>query len=184
MGRPLRTSEPGTVYHVTARGNNRNLIFLDEADYQRYLQLLKAYKEKWGLELFSYALMPNHVHLLLRTTTLEGTTSRLLHDVQFRYAKYFNWRHQRTGHVFQGRFHPSVVEKESYLLTASRYIHLNPVRAGLCQRAIDYPWTSMRAYVDPAGDPLALVDTSLILSMCSPTPALQRQVYQQLVESN
>jgi len=183
MGRPHRVSIPGIAYHITARGDNREVIFRDDTDCQRYLQLLKACKTKWEFDLFCYALMPNHVHLLLRPTVSHGTTSRILHNLQFRYAKYFNARHQRVGHVFQERFHTSTIEKDSYLLVASRYIHLNPVRASLCRTAREYPWTSFRAYVDSSGDPLNLIDTKLILSMCSPDPLLQSSAYYRLVEA-
>ena len=107
--------------------------------------------------------------------------SKILHSIHSRYSKYFNNRHQRTGHVFQGPFHTSIVEKEAYLLIASRYIHLNPVRARLCKSASEYTWTSMKAYLDPAGDPLHLVDVQLILSMSAAIPSLQRSAYRQLV---
>ena len=184
MGRPRRLSISNTTYHITSRGDNRETLFRDDTDYQRYLQLLKAYKTKWRYLLFSYALMPNHVHLLLRPTTAEGTVSHILHDVQARYARFFNRRYERTGHVFQGRFHASIIKRDSYLLAASRYIHLNPVRAGLCRTASAYPWTSMRAYIEPDGDPLRLVDTHLILTMAAAEPTLQRQAYQALVETD
>ena len=182
MGRTRRLYAAGITYHVTARGDNREAIFCDDDDCQRYLLFLKKYKTKWGFKLYAYALMPNHIHLLIRPTTMEDSLSKILHDVQLQYAKYFNRRYQRVGHLFQGPFHSPIVKKDSYLLAASRYIHLNPVRAKLSKTAYDYPWTSFRAYVDQSADPLNLVDTTLILSVCSSDMALQRQVYQNLIE--
>lgn len=182
MGRQPRLCQPEIICHVTARGDNRESVFRDNSDYQRYLQLLREYKTKWSFRLFCYALMPNHVHLLLQTSQ-GGSLSQILHDIQSKYSKYFNHRHERIGHVFQGRYHASIIEKESYLLTASRYIHRNPIEAKLGESVNDYPWTSFHAYADPTKNHLGLVDTDFILSMCATDKTLQRSAYQNLVET-
>jgi len=130
MGYPIRISAEGFVYHITVRGNGRSDIFLEARDFRRFLKKLKEYKEKLKFFLYAYVLMPNHFHLLLEPTA-RGTITKIMQALTTAYAMYFNKKYTHVGHVFQGRFHSLIVEKEPYLVEVSRYIHLNPVRAGL-----------------------------------------------------
>jgi len=155
------------VYHVTARGDNREPTFLDHPDYCHYLGLLRRYKERFRFTLYAYALMPNHVHLILEPSA-GSTISRIMQSVSIAYTRYFNVHYNRVGHVFQGRFHSRLIDKDSYLLIATRYVHRNPVRAKICQRAEQYPWSSYVAYVDPQADMWHLPDASLPLALVSP----------------
>lgn len=164
MGYPPRLCFDGAIYHVTARGDNREPIFLDDNDYQQYLLLLCCYKDQFHFILHAYALMPNHIHLVLAPAA--GTTiSHLMQCLAIRYTKYFNHRHQRVGHVFQGRFHSRLIDQERYLLVASRYVHRNPCKARLCLRPQDYAWSSYTAYLDRAADQICLVDPEMVLAL-------------------
>jgi REP element-mobilizing transposase RayT len=182
MGYPPRLCFDGAIYHVTARGNNRAPIFLDDADYQRYLLLLSRYKRRWLFVLHAYALMPNHVHLIIQPGPA-ATISRIMQGLTISYTKHFNDRYERVGHVFQGRFHSRLIETEVYLLVASRYVHLNPVRAKLVRGAGHWAWSSYSAYQDPPHDPLRLVDPEGVLALASPDPLRQRSAYREFVEA-
>lgn len=129
MARPLRIEFPGGLYHVTARGNGRQSIFDDDTDCARFLKVLTSVVSRYNVICHAYCLMGNHYHLLLETP--EGNLSRAMRQLNGVYSQAFNRRHQRPGHVFQGRFHAQVVDKDDYLRTVCRYIVLNPVRAGL-----------------------------------------------------
>ena len=182
MGYPPRLCFDGAIYHVTARGNNRAPIFLDDADYQHYLLLLSRYKRRWPFTLHAYAMMPNHVHLIVRPGS-QATISRIMQCLTITYTKHFNDRYKRVGHVFQGRFRSRLIETDTYLLVASRYVHLNPVRAKLAREAGYYAWSSYPAYQDPPHDPLRLVDPGDILALVNPDPNRQRPAYREFVEA-
>ncbi|HEV2063573.1 MAG TPA: transposase [Thermoanaerobaculia bacterium] len=144
MARPLRIEVPGGVFHVMARGNERRPIFQDDADRQRYLDRLAHYREKFEFELIAYCLLDNHVHLAVRTGRFP--LSRIMAGLQTSYTQAFNGRHRRVGHLFQGRYKALLVEEDLYLLGLVRYIHRNPVEAGVVQRPGDYRWSSDRFY--------------------------------------
>ncbi len=142
MTRPLRIEFPGALYHLTARGNGRAAIFLDDADRETFLSVLGDVVERYNWICHAYCLMDNHYHLLMETP--DGNLSEGMRQLNGIYTQKFNRRHERAGHVFQGRFKSIVVEKESYLLELCRYIVLNPVRAGLVKHPKDYPWSSFK----------------------------------------
>ena len=126
MARPIRVEFEGAVYHITARGNERRRIFRDDADHEMFLATVGQCVEQHGLRLHGYCLMPNHYHLLLETP--RGNLSRAIGWLQTAYTIRFNVRHQRSGHLFQGRFKAHLVEADAYAMTLLRYVHLNPVR--------------------------------------------------------
>jgi len=129
MARPLRISYPGAIYHVTARGNARQAIVRDEADRQRFVYTLAEMVEHYQVLCHAWVLMENHYHLVLETP--HANLSQAIRHLNGVYTQAFNRRHQRGGHLLQGRFKAIVVEKETYLLELCRYVVLNPVRAGL-----------------------------------------------------
>ena len=181
MAYPPRVCFDGAIYHVVARGNNRAPIFADDHDRRRYLKLLGRYKQRFRFLVHAYALMPNHVHLILEPAA--GTTiSQIMQCLSIAYTKFFNTRHDRVGHVFQGRFRSRLIEHDLYLLVASRYVHLNPVRAKLVSRPGEFPWSSYCVYRKASQDPAQLVDPTLVLSLVSQDPERQRQEYCQFVE--
>ena len=143
MPRPRRFAIAGQPLHIVQRGNNRTPTFVAVGDYLVYLQLLAAAATHAGCAVHAYALMGNHVHLLL-TPDGPWSASALLHQVGSRYVRYFNDRHERTGTLWEGRFRSCVVDSEAYVLRCYRYIERNPVRAGIVADAADYPWSSYR----------------------------------------
>lgn len=145
MARPVRIEYPGAVYHVITRGNNRQPIFKDDHDRGTYLEKLFFYCEQKEVELLCYCLLTNHVHLLLHTP--QGKLSKMMQPFQTSYTVYFNRRHRHTGHVFEQRYKAFLVDRDNYLLQVSRYIHLNPVGAGMVERPQDYRWSSYSGYV-------------------------------------
>lgn len=148
MARPLRLEFVGAVYHVTARGNEKKEIFRDNRDYHYFERLLKELPSRFGVIIHSYVLMKNHYHLLLETP--EANLSKSMHYLNTAYTGYFNWRQRRVGHLFQGRYRAILVEKEDYLLILSRYIHLNPYRAGITAKPEKYRWSSYPGYINNA----------------------------------
>lgn len=142
--RRRRVDLPGAVYHVTARGNQQQRIFYTTRDYEFYLGLLREAVERFDLRILAYALLPNHVHLLCRRGRVP--LAKVLYHIQRRFAVYHNRRLGVRGHVFQDRYHAKLCEDEAYLWALVRYIHDNPVQAGLCDRPDGYPWTSYHAY--------------------------------------
>ncbi len=142
MTRSLRIEYPGAVYHVTARGTGRQNIFLNDSDRTAFLARLLMTVNRHNWLCHAYCLMSNHYHLLLETS--DGNLSAGMKLLNSAYAQYFNHSHDRTGHLFQGRFKAIVVEKDSYLLELCRYIVLNPVRSGIVKSPGDYTWSSYR----------------------------------------
>ena len=181
MSRRPRVWVPGGIYHVTVRGNNRAPMFLDDTDYQQYLIELRQSRERWPFRLLAFALMPNHVHLVIEAS-LEASFSDVMRRQGTMYARYFNSRYHHVGHVHQGRFYSNWVNTEPYLLEVTRYVHLNPVRAKLCRWPGDYHWSSYRSYVGQSVDFLGWLDCARILSLFGTTRGHQRQAYQRFVE--
>ncbi len=151
MARPLRIEYPGAYYHVTSRGNERKAIFRDDTDREKFLDLLGRAVDDFHLRLHGYVLMSNHYHLLVETP--KGGLNRAMRYLNGVYTQAFNRRHRRVGHLFQGRYKAILVDKDSYLLELSRYIHLNPWRVKPPQDPFKYRWSSLRAYVGEAVAP-------------------------------
>ena len=143
MARQLRIEYPSAIYHVTSRGNARSMIYADDKDREDFLRILALVVERYQWLCHAYCLMGNHYHLLIETP--EGNLSKGMRQINGVYTQSYNRRHQRVGHLFQGRFKAILVEKESYLLQLCRYIVRNPVAANLCQSVDQWPWSSFRA---------------------------------------
>jgi putative transposase len=139
MARRPRLFAPGILYHVIVRGNYRQKTFLNGRDYEPYLERLVRYRKRFGVTVYAYCLMSNHVHLLLETGS--EPLSKFMQGLQQSYTQYFDRKHHKVGHLFQCRYKAIVCEKDEYLLTLVRYIHLNPIRAKLVQRLADYPYS-------------------------------------------
>lgn len=143
MARPLRIEFPDALYHVTSRGNEQRPIFSDDVDRNMFLSFLGRAVERFKWSLTAWVLMTNHFHLVVQTP--DPNLSRGMHWLNGTYAGWFNRRHGRSGHLFQGRFHSFLVEKETYLRELLRYVVLNPVRANMVARPEDYLWSSYRS---------------------------------------
>jgi putative transposase len=131
---------PGGIYHVTARGNRRQAVFVDDFDRRRFVEILERVVRRRRWRDRAHCLMSNHYHLIVETP--EPTLSTGMHALNSVYASRFNERHGVDGHLFEGRFRASLLEAEEHLHEALRYIAFNPVRAGLCAHPSDWPWTS------------------------------------------
>lgn len=153
MARLSRYVIPGQPQHIIQRGNNRTAIFGGDGDYTFYLECLKEAAEANNLAIHAYVLMTNHVHLLA-TPAHETSISKTLQSLGRRYVQYFNFTYQRTGTLWEGRYKATIIDSESYLLTCSRYIELNPVRANMVAHPREYPWSSYRWHADGRADEL------------------------------
>ena len=163
MNRRQRREQADGVFHVSARGNNRELLFYDDVDCERYLKLLAWVIGLMGWRCLSYCLMPNHIHLLVQTPSPNlGRGMQRLHGS---YARGLNERHGRCGHVFQGRYDAVPVEDDPQFWVATRYIARNPVKAGLCARPEDYRWASHASLV--TGRAPAWLDRARLLELFS-----------------
>jgi len=180
MARPLRLQFAGAVYHVMARGHERSAIFRDAEDRSKFLALLEqvATEEKWIVH--AYCLLGNHFHVLIETP--EGALARGMRDLNGRYAQWFNWRHDRRGHVFEGRYRSAVVEKQTHLMELHRYIVLNPVRARLAERPSEWRWSSYRATVGSEKAP-AWLETDWTLGQFGGRRSSAREAFQRFVSA-
>lgn len=159
MARIGRVVVPGLPHHVTQRGNRRMKTFFLDADYRHYIMLMSMWCRRFDVEVWAYCLMPNHVHLVLVPETAEGL-HRAVSEAHRRYTLHINTREGWCGHLWQGRF-ASFVMDEPYLLTAVRYVELNPVRAGLAEQPGLYPWSSAHAHLTGRNDGLVQVEPML-----------------------
>ncbi len=161
MSRPLRIEYPGAFYHATSRGNEQKDVFKSRRDREQFLTYLKSSTERYGAVIHAYCLMSNHYHLLLETP--EGNLSQIMRHINGAYTTYFNVKRKRAGHLFQGRFKAILVEADEYAAELSRYIHLNPVKAGIVDKPEGYEWSSYRYYIGKSEAP-SWLRTSFVLA--------------------
>jgi REP element-mobilizing transposase RayT len=178
MPRKPRIEYAGAFYHVIARGNQKQRIFKDAADFQKYLLTLTVYKNRTGSRIYAYVLMNNHVHLLVETG--EIPLSKIMQGVSQTYTMYFNRRYRTVGHLFQGRYKAILCDKDAYLLGLLKYIHQNPVRARITEKVEAYPWSSHHAYTGK-DNPLSLVDTDQVLRLFSERKSRARAKYREFM---
>lgn len=163
MPREARRKSTSGVYHMMLRGANRQEIFHDEEDRMKFLDILKKYKRIARFTMYAWCLMDNHVHLLLREEDEELATTMKRIGVSF--ATYYNWKYSTTGHLFQDRFKSENVETGEYFLTVVRYIHQNPVKAGICSQVEGWKWSSCAGYYGQKYYPGGLLDLHTVLNM-------------------
>ncbi len=178
MARPLRLEFEGALYHVTSRGNERSSIFRDDSDRSKFLGYLGSVVERERWVLHAYCLMGNHYHLLVETPL--GNLSRGMQRLNGRHTQAFNFRHRRSGHLLQGRFKAILVDREPYLLELTRYIVLNPVRAGLAESAGGWLWSNYRATSGRSSAPRWL-EIDWTLSQFSSRRSVARESYRRFV---
>ena len=147
MPRRAREKTETKTYHIMVRGVNKQLIFLDSDDRYRFIDILKRYKKACNFELYAYCLMGNHVHIVLKENDIPLET--IFKKINTSYVVYFNKKHQRSGHLFQDRFKSEPINSDAQLLQTVRYVHRNPVKAGLCAAPSDYFFSSYMDYVSP-----------------------------------
>jgi len=178
MTRPLRIEYAGAVYHITSRGNEKKAVFKDDQDRINFLNTLQHVNKRYNWLCHAYCLMDNHYHLLIETP--DGNLSLGMRQLNGVYTQLFNKRHQRTGHLFQGRYKSILIQKDSHLLEVCRYVVLNPVRARTVERPEAWKWSSYRATAGQ-GSPELCLSTDWILGQFGRKRSKAEQEYRQFV---
>jgi REP element-mobilizing transposase RayT len=178
MARMTRLEFEGAVYHVMSRGTEKKDIFVSPGDSKRFIELLEQMSERFAVDIYAYVLMGNHYHLLMET--VRPNLSKAMHYLNSVYSQHFNHCHKRVGHFFQGRYFAILIEKDSYLLEVSRYIHLNPVRAGIVRRPEQYVWSSYREYIGK--EKKRWVKTGAVMDQFSGRKERAHRFYREFVE--
>ena len=164
MPRPLRIQSAGYLHHVISKGNDGQIIFKSKDDFSTYISLLAFARKEFPVYIYNYVLMDNHVHLLLEPIQ-DGSMSKFMEYVSKEYAKYFNLKYERTGHVFQGRFKSLVIQTERYFFTCSRYIDLNPINANMVSNPAKYPYSGYAHLAQGEGSLLKLDKHDLYVAL-------------------
>lgn len=144
MARKSRTVSPTGIYHVMSRGNNKEKIFEKDYEKEKMRKIIKESKEKYSVEIYAYCIMSNHFHILMRIPFQQ--LPEFMRDIKLQYSKNYNWKYQRVGHVFQGPYRSEAIDTEAYFWSCLRYIHLNPVKAGMEKSFYHYRYSSGREY--------------------------------------
>ena len=173
-----KLNTPTLVSHITQRAAGKDPLFIEDSDYLFMLGLLKEIAGKYSLRVFAFCLMPNHVHLLLSPN--EENLYDAMRDLFARYARWFNHRYERKGHLFGGPYRQAVCFDDRYLLAASLYIHLNPVKAGIENNPRHYRWSSVRLFCEDDA-PKSFVDPNFILGLLSKGEMKKKEEYRRLL---
>lgn len=179
MARPLRVEYAGAYYHVINRGNNKENIFLNDRDREKFIEYLGKASERFSIVIHTYCLMSNHFHLLVETP--EPNLSAAMQWINVSYATYFNRKRGRHGHLFQGRFKAILIDADEYLKQLSRYIHLNAVRAKIVSAPSEYKWSSYSYYIGKRKAP-EFIETDWILSNFGKIKKEAKRNYKAFVE--
>ncbi len=179
MARKPRIEFEGAFYHVITRGNQKQKIFRDKEDYLKYLEIFSGYKTRYKYSLYSYVLMSNHVHLLIETQKIP--LSKILQGINQSYTAYFNKRYKTVGHLFQGRYKAILCDRDEYLLSLVKYIHLNPVRAKTAKTPDEYRWSGHHNYAKKS-DKKDIVDEDQVLRMFSEDKTKARKIYRAFMD--
>jgi putative transposase len=177
MPRRPRVFVPGHPVHVIQRGNNRSQVFFGPKDAQTYLTWLQEAADEHGLAVHAYVLMSNHIHLLVTPESVHALP-RAMRDLNWRFSRHINATQNRTGSLWEGRYRASLIEAEDYFFACSRYIELNPVRAGLAQTPSAYRWSSYKANAEGKADPL--VTPHSVYTALGTSPEARTVAYQDL----
>ncbi|WP_430790718.1 REP-associated tyrosine transposase [Virgibacillus flavescens] len=165
MPRKPRIWVPNSFYHITCRGNRKEALFKEEADYRTFLTILRQLHERAPFEIASYCLMSNHYHLQLRSK--DHNLAKLMWYMNKKFATYFNAKYNLSGHVFENRYFGEVINDRAGMLAVSRYIHRNPVDAEMVKLAEDYPWSSYHFYKNNERNVPPYMNTEIILDLFS-----------------
>lgn len=180
MARLPRLVVPHQPHHIIQRGVDRQAVFRDAEDFGNFLRWLREAAKQFKVAIHAYVLMPNHLHLLATPSDDTGL-ARMMQWIGRHYVPYFNAKYQRAGTLWQGRYRATVIDSEQYFLVCSKYIELNPVRAGLVANAGDYPWSSFSHHIGAKPDPL-ITDHALYWALGN-TPFDREAAYRELLES-
>lgn len=180
MPRPARVAPKECVYHVLSRGNNRQDVFKNEKDYQKYFEVLFRYKEKYKFKLYHYVLMKNHIHLVLETFEKGGSLAEIMKGINLSYVQHFKNRYRHIGHFWQDRYKSILISKDDYLLACGSYVELNPVRARIVEDPKEYRWSSYNAYAYGRAD--RITDEHSIYRELSDNESERRKRYRDFVK--
>ena len=175
MPRTAREKSSSGVYHIMIRGINKQNIFQEKEDYEKFISIMRYYKEVSKYDLYGYCLMDNHVHLLMKE--VDESISKTIKRFSSSYVHWYNKKYERFGHLFQERFKSEVVESYEYLLGVLRYIHQNPLKAGIVKNIEDYEWTSNREYISKQ----EIIDTDFILKIFSENKKDAIELYKEYI---
>jgi len=178
MPRKSRIAFPSMLYHIVSRGNNREPVFNDRKDFEKYLEICKRYKDRYEFKLYHWVLMNNHVHLLLQAQKPD-LLSKFMMKIDLSYFFIFQSKYGYVGHLFQNRFKSTIINCDAYLLQCGKYIELNPVRAGMIAAPEDYPFSSYRHYAYGANDRLVSMDP--VYAGLSDEEDRRRKLYREFV---
>ena len=181
MARQPRFILPGQPQHVIQRGNNRDVIFASEDDYLFYLEKLDVACRRFDCALHAYVLMTNHVHLLMTPNSGDGI-GKVMQSLGRYYVQYFNYQYKRTGTLWEGRYKSTLLDSEAYLLTCSRYIELNPVRADMVDHPSDYRWSSYGH--NALGETNGLISPHEVYLRLGSDPELRCEAYRHLFDAH
>ena len=181
MPRKARILLPDTPHHIVQRGHNRSVVFVEDSDYQYYLNTLEEWKTKLGVRVHAYCLMTNHVHLVLRPGDDTSSIAQLMKRLAARQTRKVNRLEKRSGTLWESRYRSSPIDTDAYLLACTRYVELNPVRAGMVAAPLDYRWSSYAAKVGHVSRKLVDID-ECYLALAADTNA-RRAAYQSLVNA-
>jgi len=176
-----KISYPGAICHITQRAAGKEPLFLEDSDYLYMLHILKEQKKKFNFDIFCYSLMPNHLHILLRLS--KDNLSDAMKELYRRYARFFNKKYGRKGHVFGGPFRQSLCFNETYLLAASLYIHLNAVRANLVRDPEKYRWSDCKLYLKPFKG-TTFIDYKFILGILDDNIKVAQKIYKEMLDDS
>lgn len=182
MPREARKKSRSGIYHVMLRGANKQEIFHDNQDCLKFLGTVANYKMKLEMSVYAWCLMNNHVHLLLKEGNEDLSITMKRIGVSF--VAYYNWKYKTTGHLFQDRFRSENVETDGYLMRLIRYIHQNPVKAGIVKDAIDWRWSSCHKYYGKESYPWELLDDEFVLLRFSDDLAVAKSKFREFNEVN
>jgi len=180
MPRPHRLEFAGGWHHIICRSARKRALYIDDGDRQHFLDLVASSSERWKLEIHAYCLMSNHYHLMVHTP--DGHLPRAMHLINSGYTRRFNATHHSEGALFKERYKSILIERESYCLQLVRYIHLNPVKAGLSSEPSMYRWSSHRAYLDDTRRPLWL-NVADVLSHFGDDATKARRAFEEFVRA-
>ena len=179
MGRAWREEYKGGIYHVIARGNNKEYIFKESIDKGYFIKQLKECSDTMGYRVYGYVLMDNHYHIIVQV--YDKKLQEIMHQINNKYSKYFNGKYKRVGHVFQGRYKAVLVQDERYMLKLLRYVHQNPVRAGLSKLVEEYKWSSDIYYRNNIN---SFINTKIIFEMLDKDTVSAIQKYKEFMDES